>query len=78
MAGDAIYVITRSQEVLALNRKALGELGGESRLAVVACATLLFTEPGTLEEAAEAARDWFVGHLESTDAVRATRQDSMP
>jgi hypothetical protein len=32
---------------------------------VVPGATHLFEEPGTLDVAARAARDWFVGHLTS-------------
>jgi putative phosphoribosyl transferase len=35
----------------------------ESRLAVVAGATHLFEEPGTLQTAAELARGWFVDRL---------------
>lgn len=55
--------------VLDLNRQALAELGTrESRLAVVPGATHLFEEPGTLEEAAALARDWFTGHLAAPPA----------
>jgi putative phosphoribosyl transferase len=49
--------------VLDLNRLAQTELTSESELAVVAGATHLFEEPGTLEQAAELARDWFVRHF---------------
>ena len=51
-------------EVLALNRQALQRLGGVKKLAVVAGATHLFEEPGTLEEVARMAADWFVRHLQ--------------
>ena len=37
--------------------------GVQTRLAVVPGATHLFEEPGTLEQAATLARDWFVDHL---------------
>jgi putative phosphoribosyl transferase len=49
--------------VLELNRTAQAELRCESRLTVVPGATHLFEEPGTLQFAAEAARDWFTSHL---------------
>ena len=49
--------------VLELNRQAAAEMRCEVRLVVVPGATHLFEEPGTLAVAAEAARDWFTGHL---------------
>ena len=49
--------------VLDLNRRAQARLRCENRLAVVPGATHLFEEPGTLEAAAELARDWFTSHL---------------
>lgn len=50
-------------DVLALNRKALAMLEGEKQLAVVSGATHLFEEPGTLDEAARLAAEWFARHL---------------
>ncbi len=49
--------------VLDLNRQAQAQLRVESDLRVIPGATHLFEEPGTLEAAAGAARDWFVDHL---------------
>jgi putative phosphoribosyl transferase len=49
--------------VLDLNRRARSRLSCENHLTVVAGATHLFEEPGTLQAAAEAARDWFISHL---------------
>lgn len=49
--------------VLELNREALAQLTCEKRLEVVPGATHLFEEPGTLDQAAGLARDWFVRHL---------------
>ena len=46
--------------VLDLNREAQAQLRCESRLCVVPGATHLFEEPGTLEQVASLARDWFV------------------
>lgn len=50
-------------EVLALNERAYALLDCEKRLAVVPGATHLFEEPGTLEEAARLAAEWFAKHL---------------
>jgi alpha-beta hydrolase superfamily lysophospholipase len=49
-------------EVLQLNRKAYAELRCEKELAVIPGATHLFEEPGTLEEVARQAADWFDRH----------------
>ena len=49
--------------VLRLNTIAADRLGGPSRLRVVPGATHLFKEPGTLETAAQLARDWFLRYL---------------
>lgn len=49
--------------VLDLNRRAQAQMRCETALAVVPGATHLFEEPGTLERAAELARDWFVARL---------------
>lgn len=48
--------------VLELNRQAQAELRADSELAVVEGATHLFEEPGALEQVAQLAGDWFVGH----------------
>ncbi len=50
-------------EVLQLNRLALTRLTVEKELAVVPGATHLFEEPGTLEEVARLAKEWFIRHL---------------
>jgi putative phosphoribosyl transferase len=49
--------------VLEMNRAAQVYLRCEHELAVVPGASHLFQEPGTLEQAAELARDWFTRHL---------------
>jgi pimeloyl-ACP methyl ester carboxylesterase len=50
-------------QVIELNRRALQKMSAETRLAIVPGATHLFEEPGTLEQVAGLARDWFAGHL---------------
>ena len=49
--------------VLDLNRAALQALTCEKQLTVIPGATHLFEEPGTLEQAAEAAASWFSDHF---------------
>jgi len=49
--------------VIEMNREALSQLKAEKKLAIVPGATHLFEEPGTLEEVARLAADWFVNHL---------------
>ena len=54
---------TLDEVVLDLNRQAASAIPAECRVAVVAGATHLFEEPGTLEQVAVLAKDWFLDHL---------------
>jgi putative phosphoribosyl transferase len=72
LAGSRLHQVTAAtllivggddEVVLGLNRRAASQLHCPHELAVVAGATHLFEEPGTLAEAALLARDWFVRHL---------------
>jgi dienelactone hydrolase len=49
--------------VIDMNREALALLRVEKRLEIVPGATHLFEEPGTLEQVARLARDWFATHV---------------
>lgn len=49
--------------VIELNEQALRRLHCRKQLIIVPGATHLFEEPGTLEEVARLAKDWFVQHL---------------
>jgi putative phosphoribosyl transferase len=51
--------------VIDLNRKAYGKLKAEKHLVIVPGASHLFEEPGSLEEVARLAADWFRRHLRS-------------
>ncbi len=62
-APTLLIVGADDTDVLELNRQALAQLDGEKQLAIVAGATHLFEEPGTLEEAARLAAEWFARHL---------------
>ena len=52
------------EPVIALNRQAYAQLTGEKRLDIVSGATHLFEEPGTLEQVASLATEWFLRHLQ--------------
>jgi len=58
-----LIVGSHDDVVVDLNRKAQAHLQCENRLAIVEGATHLFEEPGTLEQAAAHAGDWFVQHF---------------
>ncbi len=51
--------------VIAMNQTAFDQLKTEKRLWIVPGATHLFEEPGTLEQVAGLAADWFTSHLRS-------------
>ncbi|NUS86765.1 MAG: hydrolase, partial [Streptomyces sp.] len=59
------------REVLHLNEQAAAMLAAPHSVHVVPGATHLFEEPGTLAQAAEAARDWFLD-MTATPARRAS------
>jgi putative phosphoribosyl transferase len=55
--------------VLEMYQRAQATMPGECKLAVVRGATHLFEEPGTLEQVAVRARDWFINHLSRAAAT---------
>jgi putative phosphoribosyl transferase len=59
-----LIVGERDSVVIELNRRAMRKLAGETRLVIIPGATHLFEEPGTLEQVARLARDWFLRHLQ--------------
>jgi dienelactone hydrolase len=59
--------------VLDLNRRAMARMSAPVALEVVPGASHLFEEPGTLEEVARLARDWFNRHLEPAGTAPAGR-----
>ena len=62
-APTLLIVGGRDEIVLKLNRQAQAAIPAECEVAVVPGATHLFEEPGTLEQVAVLARDWFIDHL---------------
>jgi putative phosphoribosyl transferase len=72
LAGERLTEVTaptllivggHDEVVLDLNQRAERLLAGPSQLAVIPGATHLFEEPGTLEAAADLAREWFTERL---------------
>jgi putative phosphoribosyl transferase len=66
-AATLLIVGGLDDQVLALNVAAQARLQAENQLAVVPGAGHLFAEPGTLDQVAGLARDWFAGHLHAGD-----------
>ena len=62
-APTLLIVGARDDAVIELNRRAREQLRCENELFLVPGATHLFEEPGTLQQAAAHARDWFTRHL---------------
>ena len=54
--------------VIELNRRAYMQIPGVKKIVIVPGATHLFEEPGTLEEVARLAAQWFVQHLQAKRA----------
>jgi pimeloyl-ACP methyl ester carboxylesterase len=62
-AHTLLIVGANDRPVIALNREAFSDLRCEKKFVLVPRATHLFEEPGTLDEVARLARDWFITHL---------------
>jgi len=63
-APTLLVVGSLDESVVELNRTAMAQMPGEVDLQIVPGATHLFEEPGTLDEVASLARDWFLRHLQ--------------
>ena len=72
-ARTLLIVGGRDEQVLGLNRMAMEQLRVEHRLEVVAGASHLFEEPGTLDEVATLAGDFFTAAFRQ--ATGTTRED---
>lgn len=62
-APTLLIVGGEDTQVIAMNRRALAAMTAVAQLVIVPGATHLFEEPGALERAAAAARDWFLRYL---------------
>jgi putative phosphoribosyl transferase len=64
VAAPTLFIVGgRDEGVIELNESAFLNLHCKKRIDIVPGATHLFEEPGTLEEVARLARDWFSQHL---------------
>ena len=72
-APTLLIVGERDETVIELNEEAYEMLDCEKTLTIVPGATHLFEEPGTLEEVARLAADWFLEHLRPFSGSRFTR-----
>jgi dienelactone hydrolase len=72
LAGDALEQVraptllivgSLDTPVIRMNEQAMARMRCETKLEIVKGATHLFEEPGTLEEVARLAADWFARHL---------------
>jgi len=79
LAGDALPAVRAptllivggdDRSVIELNRQAMAFMKARVELEIVPGATHLFEEPGTLEEVARLAREWFLNHLRSNAPAR--------
>lgn len=70
-APTLLLVGALDTQVIELNRQAFALLRGEKRLELIAGATHLFEEPGTLEQVAHYAQEWFTRHLGATQSALA-------
>jgi len=62
-APTLLIVGGNDRTVIEINKEAMEYLHTEKRLEIVSGASHLFEEPGTLEEVAKLAADWFMHHL---------------
>ena len=62
-APTLLVVGSLDTPVIRMNQEAAAQLRADHRIEIVAGATHLFEEPGTLEAMARLARDWFARHL---------------
>jgi putative phosphoribosyl transferase len=62
-APTLLIVGQRDTPVIELNRQALSQLHAQKQLTLIPGATHLFEEPGTLEQVARLAQQWFTHHL---------------
>jgi putative phosphoribosyl transferase len=70
-APTLLIVGGHDETVIDLNRQALAQLrSSEKKLVIVPGATHLFEEPGTLEEVARLAAEWFMQYLAPASPVR--------
>jgi putative phosphoribosyl transferase len=85
LAGEALPAVSsptllivgsKDVDVIELNRQALDALRCQKDIKIVQGASHLFEEPGTLEEVAQLACDWFRRHLDLHATTTAQHQET--
>lgn len=66
-APTLLIVGGHDQAVIEMNQNAMKEMHCIKKLEIIPGATHLFEEPGTLDKAAELAKDWFIQYLKPLD-----------
>ena len=77
-APTLLIVGEQDPTVIELNRKAMSEMSTTTQLVIVPRATHLFEEPGTLEQVAGLAREWFVRYLRRVPRSNTDSLDGAP
>lgn len=72
-APTLLIVGSLDQQVIDLNRAALEKIQAPKSLKIVAGATHLFEEPGTLEQVAQLASNWFMKYLKQPVSLRVVK-----
>jgi putative phosphoribosyl transferase len=80
LAGDALSRVIAptlllvgefDEPVIEMNKEALAKLNCEKKLQIIPGATHLFEEPGTLDQVARSAADWFKKYLQPVERTAA-------
>lgn len=70
VSAPTLFIVGGNDDlVLALNNDARARMRATTEIEVVPGATHLFEEPGTLQAAAEKARNWFLAHLTTVPPI---------
>jgi len=75
-APTLLIVGGNDSPVIEMNEEALNLLKIEKKIVIVPDATHLFEEPGTLEQVARLAADWFVTHLTKTKNQKKSKKET--
>lgn len=77
-APTLLIVGGHDEPVIQMNRDAMQQMPGRVTLEIVPGATHLFEEPGTLEQVASLAGDWFVQYLTPADTASSIDRTGVP
>lgn len=75
-APTMLIVGGNDRPVIEMNEEALNLLTVEKKIVIIPGATHLFEEPGTLDEVARLAADWFLNHLTKTKNLKKSKKET--